>query len=665
MYIRGNIQGAEIEWLVDTGCNLTLLSYDAYHRIPLVKRPILQPYRSSLNLADGAPLKVLGKAEFQIDMGGRMVKHPVIVAKFITDGLLGMDFMRDHGLIIDLARDSVSCEGETIPSVIKGKGRRRCARVTVADTVTIPAGKRVIIEGKMPQRVPQGDWLVEPLTKPLGGQPVLLAKTLATGGESRVPMEVMNPTQQDVILYKDTNAAVLQPVQLLSDMEPIPVTTDSKAHKNAQCVHHVEKAPLKPEIKKILDEIQYPLSETERRAVEQMLIRNQHAFQCEGEPLGRTDKVKHHIETTDPTPIKQRARRFPIHQRDEGNKIVEEMLSADVIEPSSSPWSSPVVLVKKKDGSTRFCIDYRKLNAVSIKDSYPLPRIDDSLDALAGAKCFSTLDLASGYWQVGMTEEAKRKSAFVTPGGLFQFKCMPFGLCNAPSTFERLMEQVLAGLQWQICLVYLDDVIVYSRDFTEHVERLEIILKRISEAGLKLKPKKCHFFCERVIYLGHKVSAEGIATDPEKVRAVQDWGVPKNLTDVRSFLGLCSYYRRFIPQFSTIAKPLTRLTEKDHGFRWGDEQEEAWATLKHKLLSAPVLAYPDPQKEFILDTDASAFGIGAVLSQVQDGQERVIAYGSRCLTKEERRYCVTRKELLAVVYFLKHFRHSSYIMTTI
>ena len=391
-----------------------------------------------------------------------------------------------------------------------------------------------------------------------------------------------------------------------------------------------------------------------------MLIRNQKAFQCEGEPLGRTDRVKHHIETTDPTPIKQRARRFPIHQRDEGNRIVEEMLSADVIEPSSSPWSSPVVLVKKKDGSTRFCIDYRKLNAVSVKDSYPLPRIDDSLDALAGAKCFSTLDLASGYWQVGMTEEAKQKSAFVTPGGLFQFKCMPFGLCNAPSTFERLMEQVLAGLQWQICLVYLDDVIVYSRDFTEHVERLEIILKRISEAGLKLKPKKCHFFCEKVIYLGHTVSAEGIATDPEKVRAVQDWEVPKDLTDVRSFLGLCSYYRRFIPQFGTIAKPLTRLTEKDHGFKWGVEQEEAWATLKHKLLSAPVLAYPDPQKEFILDTDASAYGIGAVLSQVQDGQERVIAYGSRCLTKEERRYCVTRKELLAVVYFLKYFRHYLY-----
>ena len=660
--MNGSIQGARVDWLVDTGCNLTLLSDKAYHRIPVAKRPLLKPYHFSLSLANGEPLKAIGKANFQLEMGGRTVDHPVIVAQFVTDGLLGMDFMRTHGMVIDLTSCSVSCEGRTVPSELRGRGQRRCARVTVAETVTIPAGRRIIVEGKMPQQVPQGDWLVEPLSKPLGGQPLLLAKTLASGGKGRVPLEVMNPTQQDIVLYKHTNAAILQPVQLLSDMEPIPVTTTkhNPLPDSVHTVHQVDDAPLKPELTQILDEIQYPLSETERRAIKQMLLRNQKAFQCQGEPLGRTDIVKHHIETTDPTPIKQKARRFPIHQRDEGNNIVEEMLSADVIEPSYSPWSSPVVLVRKKDGSTRFCIDYRKLNAVSIKDSYPLPRIDDSLDALAGAKCFSTLDLASGYWQVGMTEEAKQKSAFVTQGGLYQFKVMPFGLCNAPSTFERLMEQVLAGLQWQICLVYLDDIIVYSRDFTEHVERLEIILKRISAAGLKLKPKKCHFFCKKVIYLGHEVSAEGIATDPEKVKAVQDWGIPRNLTDVRSFLGLCSYYRRFIPQFSTIAKPLTKLTEKDQGFRWGEEQEAAWATLKQKLLTSPVLAYPDPQVEFILDTDASAYGIGAVLSQVQDGQERVIAYGSRSLTKEERRYCVTRKELLAIVYFLKYFRHYLY-----
>ena len=591
-----------------------------------------------------------------------MFTHPVIVAQCRPSGLLGIDFLHAHGMVLDLSDGSMSYEGKSLPSLIKGKTHLRCARVTVADTVTIPAGRRMIIEGKTPNLTPEGDWMVEPLSKSPGGHPLLVAKTIATGGRSRVPMEVMNPTQQDIVLYRDTNAAVLQPVQLLCDQEPIPVNTSTElSPPKGDChVHSIRTETLKPELQKILDEIQYPLTDSERRAVKTMLMRNQRAFQCEGESLGRTNIVKHRIQTTNSPPIKQHARRFPIHQKDEGNRIVEEMLSADIIEPSNSPWSSPVVLVKKKDGSLRFCIDYRKLNAVCIKDSYPLPRIDDSLDALAGAKCFSTLDLASGYWQVGMTEEAKQKSAFVTQSGLYQFKCMPFGLCNAPSTFERLMEQVLAGLQWQICLVYLDDVIVYSQNFTEHVERLEIILRRISGAGLKLKPKKCHLFCEKVIYLGHEVSANGIATDPEKVKAVQEWGIPKNLTDVRSFLGLCSYYRRFIPKFSTIAKPLTKLTEKDQAFKFGIEQEEAWATLKQKLLSAPVLAYPDPEIEFILDTDASAYGIGAVLSQVQDGQERVVAYSSRSMTKEERRYCVTRKELLAVVFFMKHFRHYLY-----
>jgi len=662
LYVQGGVQGTELEWLVDTGCDFTILSGEAYYRIPTDKRPMLAPYHSHLGQADGAPMKVYGKADFQLDVGGNAFTHPVIVAQCKPNGLLGIDFLRAHSMVLDMSDGSITYEGENLPSLIKGKTHLRCARVTVADTVTIPAGSLTIVEGKTSSPTPEGDWMVEPLSRTPGGQPLLVGKSMTTGGRGRIPMQVMNPTQEDIVLYKGTNAAVLQPVEYMCDQDPIPFTTDTEQLPLKKDCHvtsiHTEQ--LDPELQKILDEIQYPLSESERRAVKTMLIRNQKAFQCKGDALGRTNIVKHRIETTNVTPIKQHARRFPIHQRDEGNKIVEEMLDADIIEPSNSPWSSPVVLVKKKDGSLRFCVDYRKLNAVSIKDSYPLPRIDDSLDALAGAKCFSTLDLASGYWQVGMTEEAQQKSAFVTQSGLYQFKCMPFGLCNAPSTFERLMEQVLAGLQWQICLVYLDDVIVYSQNFAEHVERLEVILRKISGAGLRLKPKKCHLFCEKVIYLGHEVSANGIATDPEKVKAVQNWGVPKNLTDVRSFLGLCSYYRRFIPKFSTIAKPLTRLTEKDQIFRFGEEQEEAWATLKQKLVSAPVLAYPDPEIDFILDTDASGYGIGAVLSQVQDGQERVVAYASRSLSKEERRYCVTRRELLAVVFFMKHFRHYLY-----
>ena len=198
------------------------------------------------------------------------------------------------------------------------------------------------------------------------------------------------------------------------------------------------------------------------------------------------------------------------------------------------------------------------------------------MDGLGKAKYFSTLDLASGYWQIGLSQDAKEKSAFCTPGGLYQFKVMPFGLTNAPATFQRLMERVLAGLQWDICLVYIDDVIIFSQTVEEHIQQLGVVLERFKEAGLKLKPKKCFLFRKKVNYLGHVVSEDGIETDPDKIKAVLEWSTPETVKEVRSFLGLCSYYRRFVPEFATIARPLIKLTEKNEEFCWGAEQQEAW-----------------------------------------------------------------------------------------
>ena len=372
--------------------------------------------------------------------------------------------------------------------------------------------------------------------------------------------------------------------------------------------------------------------------------------------IGRTTMIQHSIHTTCPAPIRQHPRRPPMGQRGEIEKQVEDMLNRGIITPSSSPWSSPVVLVDKKDGTKRFCVDYRELNKHTIKDSFPLPRIDESIDYLAGAKYFCTLDLAAGYWQVPLDDEAKLKSAFVVPGGLFEFQVMPFGLCNAPSTFQRLMETVLAGLQWKIALIYLDDVIVFGSSVEEVVDRLQVIFTRLREAKLKLKPQKCHLFQREVLYLGHIVSERGVSTDPAKVEVVATWPTPTNVTEVRSFLGLASYYRRFIYKFSDVARPLTALTKKENPFIWTDKCETAFQTLKEKLTTAPILAYPRMGVGFILDTDASQFAIGAVLAQKNEGKEEVTAYGSKTLSPAEQNYCVTRRELLAVVYFLKYFR---------
>ena len=269
------------------------------------------------------------------------------------------------------------------------------------------------------------------------------------------------------------------------------------------------------------------------------------------------------------------------------------MKELDVIEPSTSPWSSPIVLVSKKDGSTRFCVDYRKLNNITHKDSYPLPRIDDTIEALAGAEWFSTLDLKSGYWQVPLDDAAKEKTAFSTGSGLWQFKVMPFGLCNAPATFERLMEQVLLGLPTSIALVYLDDIVVPGCTFSHQISNLRQVFKSLRKAKLKLSPKKCTLFKREVKFLGHTVSGEGVAPDPGKVEAVAQWPRPTTPEEIKRFLGLCSYYRRFVPSFAEIAHPLHQLATANP-FDWTQEAEDAFQKLKLALTNPPILAYPDP-----------------------------------------------------------------------
>ena len=398
------------------------------------------------------------------------------------------------------------------------------------------------------------------------------------------------------------------------------------------------------------------LSQDHELAILRFLVRHHDHFAWEPSQLGRTNIIKHTIVTEGNKPIRKHWYRTSKSERDFIEKELVRLLEEGLIEKATGPWAAPVVLVRKKNGKIRLCVDYRDLNSITIKDAYPLPRIDDMLDSFGKAKWFTSLDLASGYWQVEMDEKDRPKTAFITQFGTYQFKVMPFGLCNALATFQRLMDEVFRGLLWKFVMVYLDDVIIYSETFEQHLEHLQIVFNRLKKAGLKLNPDKCDFVKSELEFLGHVVSDKGIRTDPAKIEKVKNFPIPTNITQLRGFLGLALYYRRFVPDFSTIAVPLNKLLKKGVTYSWTDQQQKAFDALKSCLISSPVLTFPDFKKTFVLLTDASTFGLGAILSQTnEEGHEQVIAYASRSLNKAERNYSATELECLAVVWAIKHF----------
>ncbi|GJU67937.1 putative reverse transcriptase domain-containing protein [Tanacetum coccineum] len=334
-----------------------------------------------------------------------------------------------------------------------------------------------------------------------------------------------------------------------------------------------------------------------------------------------------------------------------------ELSDKGFIRPSSSPWGAPVLFVKKKDGSFRMCIDYRELNKLTVKNRYPLPRIDDLFDQLQGSSVYSKIDLRSGYHQLRVRkQDIRKRSALRNVYGHYEFQVMPFGLTNAPAVFMDLMNRVCKPYLDKFVIVFIDDILIYSKNKQEHEEHLKQILELLKKEELYAKFSKCEFWISKVQFLGHVIDSEGIHVDPAKIEAIKDWTSPKSPTEIRQFLGLAGYYRRFIEGFSKIAKPMTKLTQKKVKFEWGDKQEAAFQLLKQKLCSAPILALPEGSEDFIAYCDASKKGLGAVLMQ----REKVISYASRQLKIHEKNYTTHDLELGAVVFALKIWRHYLY-----
>ncbi|KAJ8037468.1 hypothetical protein HOLleu_18285 [Holothuria leucospilota] len=637
--------------LVDTGANITLIRTESFFAIPDEERPVLEPVTCDLMLANGKTIPIAGTTYLVLKVASKKLKHKIWIADIEPELILGYDFLEKFHCILDICNSIILVNGERVESQLHSGQKLGQSRVTTRKTVVIPPCSEMLMVGQLThQPESRKCGLIQPNEQFSKKKGVAVAYAVVNTQNSEVPLRVVNTLPEPVTVHENTTVAYC---------EPLDEVDETNTNQQRFCVGN-NGMDTPPHLRDLIDRSCIRLEEKQRQELVSLITQYGHVFSKGPSDMGRTKVVQHTINTGSHAPIKQAPRRVPISRREEITNHLNEMLANDVVEPSCSPWASPIVLVGKKDGSTRFCVDYRKLNDITVKDSYPLPKIDETLDMMGGSRWFSTLDLASGYWQIEMAAADRPKTAFVTHQGLFQFKVLPFGLCNAPATFERLMEFVLAGLQWSTCLIYLDDVIVHSHDFSAHIQRLAEVLQRFEQAGLKLSPKKCHLLQKEVEYLGHRITPEGISTDPEKIRAIRNWPVPQNLTEVRSFLGLCAYYRRFIKDFANIAKPLHRLTEKNKRFNWTEETQLAFQKLKTALTEAPVLSFPLPKGQFIIDADASNHGLGAVLSQEQNGIEKPVSYYSRTLSKAEEKYCVTRKELLAVVSAVKRFHHYVY-----
>ena len=588
--------------------------------------------------------------------------------KEAVPGLLGMNIIQKMNEEAEQLEDTAWTS--TLQAVTKAATSiRGLARIAGRNDIRIPAGSITTVDATGYRGLLPGEEsciLVEPL-RDQTHHGLIIASTLTSVRGRPVKVQVANLGQEDVWLQPRERIGTMHAVSGVQEDHQDFDFTQVSIHEAV--IHHKDKETPKH---KQFPKSPPPSSSTpssdstpeQQAQLDDLLAKYKDMFVSDDDELGYTETVKHKIFTTDNIPVNQPFRRIPPSQYQEAKEHIQKLLEQGIIRESHSPYSSPIVLVQKKNGSLRMCVDYRRLNAKTVKDAYPLPRIQESFDALQGASWFSTLDLASGFNQVAVEEEDKAKTAFITPFGLFEYNRMPFGLCNAPASFARLMQACLNEQIFQILLVYLDDILIYSQTFEEHLNRLEMVLARLQKHGLKLKLEKCNFLKRKVTYLGHEVSGDGISPEPQKVAAVKEWPVPTTVKELRTFLGFASYHRRFIDSFAKIAGPLHQLVNeslhelktikklsKPFTAKWNIECQQAFDTLRKKLTTAPVLGYADYTKPFIVETDASHDGLGAVLSQEQDGKRRVIAYASRRLRPPEKNmqnYSSRKLELLAL-----------------
>lgn len=650
----------------------------------------------------GADLRILGQLKHTVLLqfahhGTSFRLRPVVVEGLSMDMNISGPFLKANRIDQIHTKDSLRIQGKLIPLVSPKTERPRRSRA--ATLLLDPAEENLLLPPGTVSTVMtrfaggeerQGDGIVCGLKAFDEHYGIHTWRNTLTKVEAdgRVAVQILNsyhkpvkiPHGEEMGTFRSTRTShgLISPPEdgdmdrrvliieapTISAVTPQPVSDPEGAKTASKWTNQEKREWVRKEF--CLDESPCLPTEDDKRQATLLLTRYFDVFSVDGE-FGATDIIKHRIDTGDAAPIRLRNRPLNPVLEEDLNKQLDRWLKHRVIEPAESPWNFALVAAPKKGGKIRWCVDFRRLNLVTRKDAFPLPSIEDNLARLSRSKVFSGIDGCGAFHVVEVDAKDREKTAFSTPRGQFQFVRMPFGLANAPASYSRLVQKVLEGIPLGIALPYLDDTAIHTSTLPEHYKALAKVLEAHRAAGLKLQPSKCQLFRDQIAYLGHLVSPQGIQTLPSHTKAIEEWPMPTTKPQARSFIGKLSYYRKYVPNFSALAKPWTSIMNKNSTMddriplTLDTEMKESFHALRDKLLNAPILAYPrfSSDEPFILDTDWSGdhMAIGAVLSQKQDGLERVIAYGSKKLNSGQASYSAHKGELFAIIYFLKHFKY--------
>ena len=660
-----SVDGERVYGLMDSGANCSLISENWFNKYLSIKGVRMYKHKEILHYLNGDEINIIGHVVVKVSVSGIDLENCVFYVKKAEKGfqglgkdteqecLLGMNVLatlfEKWGVLKEINKENPrekdqdssldSCMrrvGQTLQiwqekdlgtakCIAKQQrsiqaGSRRVIKVFIEKLKTVPR-EYVVLEGIQDE---------EKNNLPPGVQ-VLPSFSVCEWGVSYVGIANWNSVSETIeagISVANVQLGLSEDREIKEEDNLCNVTDEELKEFRVRLGVNINESELKNE---------------DLRALEMLLFRYRNCFEMEETDLGLIKGWEHQINLTNDTPIKLPYRRIAPALIPEAKKLLEDLRQRGVIEESKSPYAAPIVLVRKKSGGLRLCIDYRKLNKITVKDAFPLPRISESLDALEGSSYFSTFDLAQGYHQILVKREDREKTAFSVPWGHYQYRRCPMGLTNSPATFQRCMESILGDMVFEFLVVFLDDLILFSRTIKDHLLKMEKLFKRISAYGIKLKPSKCHFLKTQVNYLGFEISCEGIGPQTGKIEVIKDWKRPETIKELRAFLGFVTFYRRFIKNFSKIAKPLNdflkgekkKSNEKIRD-KWSEDAETAFEALKGALVDAPIMKGVEFGKEFVLEVDASYDGLGAVLSQYKGRQLHPVAYASRSLKPHER-----------------------------